>query len=494
MRKGVVIYARISVTREESVSVSRQIEAATKLAEARGWTVVGVFKDDGVSASANRPEDRKGWCALLESSEAFDAVIVWKIDRLARRVLDFLHANEALEQRGAGIVAVEDPIDMTTPTGKAFATMLAVFGEMEAEAIRARVKAARAALIKDGRVVGGTVPYGWQSIPNPGGPGLVLAHDPQRIGYVREAAERVLKGDSIYSLTKWLDAQGAPLPNTSQRGRKSSRWAYSTVERMLRNPILAGMTTYNPGNTSKQRGRDVLRDADGLPVIDESVAVLTREERRRLLAALDARTSPQARPRASRNVTSPLLSRMVTCGGCNRTMHRGTTQGRPSYSCPGCYQTVSRLEDHVIERFLEEYGFRHRIRVEQDPRPDDAPHMAEIEASWNETVGLMKVKGADRLALAERLNALEELQEKAGQTQAPGVVRVVTDRTYREDWEAAQDDSERREVLQDALASVTVSKGKVGRYLDPTRVAIEWISWLDHVADIYGHPTDEAAQ
>jgi hypothetical protein len=76
----------------------------------------------------------------MDSPAGYDAVIVWKVDRLARRVLDFLHADEALQGRGAGIVAVEDPIDMTTPQGRAFAIMLAVFGEMEAEAIKHEAK------------------------------------------------------------------------------------------------------------------------------------------------------------------------------------------------------------------------------------------------------------------------------------------------------------------------------------------------------------------
>ena len=145
-----VLYARLSVTKEESVSISRQLASCRRYAEARGWEVVGEFVDDGVSATANRPEERRGWTALLRSSN-FDAVVIWKVDRLARRVLDFLHADETLQARGAGLVAVEDPIDMTSPQGRAFAVMLAVFGEMEAEAIRARVRAARSQLLKDGR-------------------------------------------------------------------------------------------------------------------------------------------------------------------------------------------------------------------------------------------------------------------------------------------------------------------------------------------------------
>ena len=118
------LYARLSVTKEESVSIARQLESCRKYAEARGWEVVGEFIDGGVSATANRPEERSGWAALLASSD-FDAVVIWKVDRLARRVLDFLHADEALQRRGAGLVAVEDPIDMTSPQGRAFAVMLA---------------------------------------------------------------------------------------------------------------------------------------------------------------------------------------------------------------------------------------------------------------------------------------------------------------------------------------------------------------------------------
>ena len=57
------IYARISVATEESVSVERQIEAAEQYAAARGWKVVATFKDEGVSATHNKPEDRAGWRA-----------------------------------------------------------------------------------------------------------------------------------------------------------------------------------------------------------------------------------------------------------------------------------------------------------------------------------------------------------------------------------------------------------------------------------------------
>lgn len=113
--RSCVVYVRLSVAKDDQIdSIARETGAAENYAAARGWEVVGVFRDEGVSASSNRPEDRAGWRALLACKERYDTVIVWKVDRLARRVLDFLHADEALQARGAGLVAVEDPIDMTT--------------------------------------------------------------------------------------------------------------------------------------------------------------------------------------------------------------------------------------------------------------------------------------------------------------------------------------------------------------------------------------------
>src|ERR1035437_5050677 len=122
-----VLYARISGTTEESVSIPQQSEAGQHYAAAMGWHVVGTFIDDGVSASKIKPEDRAGWGALLASPKQYDAVIILKIDRLARRVIDFLAANEAMKARKAGIVAIEDKIDMTSAQGEAFATITAVF-------------------------------------------------------------------------------------------------------------------------------------------------------------------------------------------------------------------------------------------------------------------------------------------------------------------------------------------------------------------------------
>lgn len=477
------IYARISVTQEASVSIDRQVEAAEQYAAARGWHIVAVYTDDGVSATRNKPEDRAGWRALLEASETFDAVIVWKVDRLARRVLDFLNADAALQARGAGIVAVEDPVDMTTPQGRFFASILALFGEMEADTIRARVKAARVHLLKAGRVVGGTVPYGWRSIQNPDGPGYVLAQDPERIAYVREMVDRVMRGDTVYSVVKWLNEVGAPLPVSSQKSRKQPNWRYNTIYALLRNPVLAGMTAFNPGNTSKKRGTEVLRDADGLPVVDESVALLTVAEWRELQRLVTDRDTPQSRPRALCGRTSALLSGLIWCAEHDEPvrMHRRTSgKGSEGYTCPECRQTITSFEAVVIEEFLRQKGDHERWSLIEEVYEGGAAMLPEIEHRLAELAAEFQATDDDDKVdrLTDEAANLRRMRREA-RASAPTVTyrEVGSTRTFAEEWADASDVRGQRAVLDDALERITVSRGTPGRQTPAKYLARMTFDW-----------------
>jgi site-specific DNA recombinase len=480
-----VLYARISVSSDESVSIERQIEKGEQYAAARGWQVVAKYTDDGVSATRNKPGDRAGWRALLDSPESYDAVVIWKIDRLARSTLDFLNAHEALQARGAGIVGIEDPIDMTTPQGELFATILAAFAKAEAASISARVMAARNHLVNAGRVVGGTLPYGWRSVPNPDGPGYVLAQDPERIEFVRGAAEKVLAGGSLYSAVQWLDGVGAPLPGVSQANRKREGWSYSTVGRLLRNPVLAGMTAFNPGNIKKERGVEVLRGADGMPVVDESVAIMSLPEWTRLVKELDDRDSPQSKPRALRSKTSALLSGLLVCGRhvddeAGTRMHRGTAQGRAGYYCPTCHQTITNFEDVLVEQFLWAKGDHVRWSRLEEVHEGGAATLPDIAQQISELGAQLEATDDDDVAdrLTEHLARLRKLRREARATSPEIIVREVRGtQSFGEDWAEATTVEEQRAVLNDAIERVWVLPGRPGRRTPETvlaRLVIEW--------------------
>ncbi len=191
-----------------------------------------------------------------------------------------------------------------------------------------RVRAARLQLLKDGRWAGGGIPYGYQSAANPDGPGWVLVKDASRQPWLAEVVRRALDGATVNAITTWLTTEGAPLPEGSLARRKSGAtgWNRQTVDGILRNPILAGMTPHNPGRPKSATRADpfaVFRDEAGEPVVNEALAVISTEEFTTLQRLLDARSAPQARQRSEREPTSPFLSRVVRCDDCNVFLCRG---------------------------------------------------------------------------------------------------------------------------------------------------------------------------
>ncbi len=305
---------------------------------------------------------------------------------------------------------------MTSPQGRAFAVMLAVFGEMEAEAIRARVRAARTQILGSGRWPGGGIPYGYQSVPNPNGPGRVLVKDTERIGWLTQAVSKALQGTTINAIATWLTTSGAPLPARHlTRTSGSTAWNRQTVDGLLRNPVLAGMTPHNPGRPRSAKRPDpfaVVRDETGQPVINEALAIITVDEFATLQQLLDTRKVPQARKRSERQATSPFLSRVARCDECGCFLCRGTNQKRPTLYCPKCRQTIGRtaLDAYLIDRLLSE-------RAEE----------------------------------------------------------MIGDLDVAEAWaRAGHDDTARRAVLVSQLDTLTIRRGVVGRYFDEDRVLLRW--------------------
>lgn len=486
MTKTAVLYARISQSTEESVSVDRQLVSGRKYAEARGWEVVGTFIDDGVSATYNKPQGRAGWKSLMASTEWFDAVVIWKVDRLARRVIDFLQTDEELQSRGAAIVCVEQSIDMTTGEGRAFAQMLAVFGELEGAAISDRNSSTRRHLIQTGRAAGGAIAYGWMSIPNPDGPGLVLAKDPVTTRYMRGMALRRLRGDSLASIVRWLDASGARLPRSTPSVRRRDLWTVSTVARLLRNPLLGGMIMYNPDSGRRGRMTDVLRHPDGSPVIRKDLAILTTAQRTTLIEMLDAKHAEVTRARALRATRRPLLAGLLTCGACEREqpMNYGLVRDGVQYRCPRCRQAISgqTLHAYLEHRLLEEHRSTplSPAECERGAEPVEESEvdrkLIAIDRALRQLAFALTRDNANTDALTREIRALKGTRTRLRQRVKILAAQdaVISETTVTDLWGQCEDDDQRRTLIIAVLASCTIYRGRRGRIIGSARVELIW--------------------
>lgn len=133
------IYARVSTT-NHGQDVGMQVRELRQFCEARGWEVVGEYRDEGISGGKEkRPElDR-----LMADAHKrrFDVVAVWKFDRFARSVSHLLRALETFNALGVGFVSLSESLDTSTPAGKMVFTVLGAVAELERSLIAERVRA-----------------------------------------------------------------------------------------------------------------------------------------------------------------------------------------------------------------------------------------------------------------------------------------------------------------------------------------------------------------
>jgi DNA invertase Pin-like site-specific DNA recombinase len=107
------IYVRVSTDKQ---SVESQLMALRRVAEARGWDVLHIYQDAGVSGAKSR-KDRPGLDQLLMDAgrRKFDIVMAWAIDRIGRSLVDLLDTIQTLEACGVDLYLDQQSIDTTTP-------------------------------------------------------------------------------------------------------------------------------------------------------------------------------------------------------------------------------------------------------------------------------------------------------------------------------------------------------------------------------------------
>jgi DNA invertase Pin-like site-specific DNA recombinase len=207
--KRVVGYVRVSTTEQGDfgVSLEAQREAIEVECKRRGWELVEVYQDVASAKTLNGRHELLRALADMAGGKA-DGLLVTKLDRLSRSLLDFAGLVDLAKRQGWALIVLSGDFDMSTPAGRAMANMLAVFAEYEREMISQRTKEAMAAVKargpKDGKLAIGR---------------------PKKIGLALEAriARMRRRGWSFQKIADKLTHDGVPTPT----GKDA--WSHTTV-------------------------------------------------------------------------------------------------------------------------------------------------------------------------------------------------------------------------------------------------------------------------
>lgn len=237
------IYIRVSTSMQvdkDSLPMQRNdLETYSKLI--LGITDFEVFEDAGYSGkNIDRPA-YQDMIARIRKGE-FTHLLVWKIDRISRNLIDFSNMWEELKKYKVAFVSKQEQFDTSTAIGEAMLKIILVFAELERKMTGERVHAAMISRANKGIWNGGKIPFGYDYDSDTG----IFSINEKEAEVCRFIADTYIKCRSFIRTAKIANDNGY-LP------RSGKAWSQSTVRLILQNPFYTGVYRYNKYHGTEKR-------------------------------------------------------------------------------------------------------------------------------------------------------------------------------------------------------------------------------------------------
>lgn len=303
--KRAAIYIRVSSDKQviEGYSLPQQLEICQQFCKSRGWHHTATFCDDGYSAKTT---ERPAFQEMLgaASNGEFDIIVVHKLDRFSRSIVDVLVTLRELEKTGITFSSASEVFDFSTPWGMVILVLIAAFAEWYLANLSEETKKGKLGRALDGEW-GGRLPFGYTAhYKKDGGDGTAIPDPQTQEGYLLAIRLAQTGRYSYRKIANELNTHG--YRPTGKAGERSlGLWSRDSVVTMLQNRFYLGELYHNgtwyPGNHT--------------PLIPEA----------EWHSAQQAMASRRSRNRDTRRMYTRiyLFSGMVKCSECGSPM-RGT--------------------------------------------------------------------------------------------------------------------------------------------------------------------------
>ena len=485
------IYTRQSIDKVDSISVESQLEYCKY--ETRG-NAYKVYSDKGYSGkNTNRP----GFESMMKDIKqgGVSRVIVYKLDRISRSILDFANMMDIFQEYNVEFVSSTERFDTSTPIGRAMLNICIVFAQLERETIQKRVADAYYSRSKRGFYMGGRIPYGFSKEST-----VIDGIKTSKYVPVPEEAEQIRLMYSMYADGK--HSLGEIISYFNEHDIKHLRggmWSVGRISDMLRNPIyvmadadvydffksqgadvinpVSDFTGYNAcylyqGNKSKTRKQLDLTDKEIVLAPHQGI-IPSGDWIKCRLRCLNNRQSTQT----CKATTSWLVGK-VKCGKCgygltivkaNTKWHRyfvcATSLATKKANCKGTGGTIYAdvLEDYMLKAIrnkLSEFKtLSYKTEKKNNPKINENKiRLSEIDNEINDL--LSKVIGANSVLMEYINKKVEQLdaERKSIQeeilllTHNQGIKNFDTISNHVDAWEGIS--FEDKQAVVDALIKV----------------------------------------
>ncbi|WP_255249831.1 recombinase family protein [Bacillus sp. FJAT-45066] len=300
--KSIAIYCRVSTEEQatEGYSISAQLQTLRQYAHLYGWSIAEEYVDEGISG-----KDIKGRPAMQRmisdvEKDKFQAVLVWKISRLSRNMLDTLVLLDKFEEYDVKFISYSENFDTSSPIGKLVVQLMASIAEMERNTLSENVKLGMTQRAKEGSWNGGLV-FGYDSIEKE----LVVNSKESEI--VQIIFTLYAEGNGLKAIANHLNKAG-------YRTKHGRHFSINGIATILDNPIYVGKIRWlQVENWDKKRRRG--KNSNPIIVKGKHEGIVSDE----LWNIVQARR--QSKSFKSRQSNEPfLLNSILRCPDCGQGM------------------------------------------------------------------------------------------------------------------------------------------------------------------------------
>jgi DNA invertase Pin-like site-specific DNA recombinase len=332
MLQRAAIYVRVSThwqIDKDSLPVQRE-ELVNYCKYALNLDSFEIFEDAGYSAKNTERPAYQQMMARLRTGE-FSHIVVWKIDRISRNLIDFATMYEEMKRLGIAFVSKNEQFDTSSAMGEAMLKIILVFAELERKVTSERVTAVMLSRAANGQWNGGRVTYGYS-----------YDKETDKFNVVENESAIVRMIFDMYEMERSLVNVAKTLNEKGLKTRRGVAWGPVSVQGILRNPFYIGTYRYNYRDAnSKYTGHDFKPKDEWVMVEDHHIPLIDRDQWEKVSAILTENRRIVGNGSTYNRKNLHIFAGLIRCGNCGSNMTASPDRKRNGGWRPSVY-TCSR--------------------------------------------------------------------------------------------------------------------------------------------------------
>lgn len=387
-QKKAALYVRVSTRYQiDKDSLPFQRKRLKEYCSFLGIEEFEIFEDDGYSA---KNTDRPHFQEMMSRVRAgeFSHVIVWKVDRISRNLLDFAAMYEELKEHKVTFISMNEQFDTSTAIGEAMLKIILIFAELERNMTSERVTGIMLDRAENGLWNGARMPVGYRwneetKFPEP---------DPEEVKIVQFIFDEYEKTRSCMKVARYLN-------NNHVKSKRGGEWGSKLVHDIIRNPFYIGTYRYN----LREAGRGPLKpESEWIVREDNHDAIIDKEQFVRCNQIMDenASTRDVSDIRMTKHIHT--FAGHIICGRCGKNFIASKDRVRANGFRPSNYRCArrSRMLDcdndkTISEQYIGPFIFNYvanLVRIQKNFNGIDCLERLERELLKGEEFKNIKLK------------------------------------------------------------------------------------------------------